>query len=118
MGLRNRVLNDMLFARDQTLDMLNVADDRIQGGIRRHVYGQAADGSYPDAVSMAMGQMFHLPREQYAKYDHGNLGLIASRSLQAGGVTAAGAGLAKLTSAFAEQFGGSGDQAGSNTLYM
>ena len=99
-------------------NMLGIADDHVQGFIREGIYGQRPDGSYPNGFNAAMGQTFHIPRQQYAGYDQGNLGLIGSRALQAGGVTAAGAGLIGLTQQMAETFGGTGDSYGNETLYM
>jgi len=111
----------MLFARNQALDMLNVADDRIQGGIRRGLYGQQPDGSYDnEGLRKLMGEAVHIPRSEYLPSEQWQL--AANRGVQYGamgaGVTAAGSALVDLTHAFAEQFGGSGDQTTSGTLYM
>ena len=99
-------------------NMLGIADDHVQGFIREGVYGQRPDGTYPNAFNSFMGEALHIPRQQYSQYENGTMGLIGSRALQAGGVTAAGVGLAQLTQQMAETFGGTGDSYGDETLYM
>ena len=56
---------------------------------------------------------------QYEDTDFGGKAAIfANRAAHAGGLTAAGAGLATLTGAIVNQFGGPADQPTDNQLYM
>jgi hypothetical protein len=100
------------------LEMLGVLDDRVQGNIRRRVYGERADGTYAHPAADAMATMFHSPRSAYAENPNGNYYLAGSRALQAGGVTAAGIGLANLTQQMMSTFGGPKDEPSDGTLYM
>lgn len=93
-------------------------DDRIQSYMREQVYGQRSDGTYGNPVQGLMGEVFHQPRDVYARHPQGNIGLIASRGLQAGTVTAAGAGLINLSQRMAETFNNAADQQTDSTLYM
>jgi len=118
---RNKALAHVLGARDQSLEMINSVDDRIQGGLRQHLYGQHSDGSYDnDGLRKLIGESIHIPRSKYGRDQQWEL--AANRGVQYGamgaGVTAAGAGLIELTQRMAETFGGSGDISGSDTLYM
>lgn len=97
---------------------LGSIDDRIQSAIRKNVYGQQPDGSYPNVFLGSAAEIFHQPREVYARHPQGHIGLIGSRGLQAGAVTAAGASLIDLTNQFANSFGGPADQQERGTLPM
>ena len=118
---RNKALAHVLGARDRSLEMINSVDDRIQNGLRHHLYGQQADGSYDsDGLRQLLGEAIHIPRSEYGPDQQWEL--AANRGIQYGamgaGVTAAGAGLIELTQRMAETFGGSGDVSGRDTLYM
>ena len=122
MGIRNRINNEYVGARDwmhhDGLDQFNAVDDRVQR-YARQTYDDAAYafgdslGGVPHDVLRTMGQVIHGDRRNMEIGD-----LIATRGLQAGGLTAAGVGLANLTQRMAETFGGTGDTSGSDTLYM
>ena len=93
-------------------------DDYVQGGIRKHVYGQQDDGTYGNPIGAAMGEIFHTDRHTYANHPSGYIGLAGSRGLQAGAVTAAGMGLMNLTRAVTDTFGGGADEMEPGGLHM
>ena len=120
---RNKALAYMLGLRDQSLEMINSVDTRVQNHAH-DAYMNAANymgdslGGVPRSGLQFIGDAVHQPASAYPNTINGRAGLIGARALQAGGVTAAGAGLANLTQQMAETFGGTGDIAGSDTLYM
>mgnify|MGYP006872179537 CR=1 FL=1 len=98
---------------------LNSMDDRVQefardtyGRIVSHVPERAR--GYLDDVS----QLIHADRSSFDNSWQGKTALYGTRALQAGGITAAGAGLIDLTHWTANTFGGPADDAGPNTLPM
>lgn len=113
-----------LHGRDQSvqeklMDMLGALDDRVQGAAR-NAYGATANAlgdrmgyDTRDTIN-TIGQFVHGDRRVYDQSRMGTAELLASRGLQAGGITAAGAQLIGLT----EAFGGGGDEPKPGTLYM
>ncbi len=126
MGIRNRLRNEALGAAiygDQiAMPALGRFDDRVQS-YARNTYRQAAD-ALPDSWTGARGavesfaDMVHAPRSAYSDDFGGRSAMMAARGLQAGGITAAGAGLINLTHQFQNAFGGPGDQSKPGTLEM
>ena len=105
-------------------DGINRVDDAAQGFIRNKVLGLPTDGSIlPKDAFMrvpreVLGTAMHSARAGYtgdgtqykANPGVGNaIGVGLSRALQAGGITAAGFGLAKLTHDYQNMFGGPAD---------
>ena len=98
-------------------DALGRADDAVQRTIREKVLRVPADGSEPQGplgtARKVMAQTVHAGRaggnapgvyKYQGNSDRENMAsLIASRALQAGGVTLAGAGLMELTQSLANQ---------------
>ena len=119
MGLRNRINNEFVGARDYMrhdgMDRINSLDDRVQAYARQQ-YTDAAEllgdslNGYPRSGVEFVRDLVHADRSQFTNDAAGRLGLYGTRALQAGGVTAAGAGLVDLTHAFASMFGGPADQ--------
>ena len=121
-NLRNRVNNEFIGAKDWAmndgLERLNAVDDRVQAYARQQYDDMAyamgdSLGGYPRSMLEMMGQVVHADRRDLYPGE-----LVATRALQAGGLTAAGVGLANLTQQMAETFGGTGDQTTDQTLYM
>jgi hypothetical protein len=104
-------------------NMLGIVDDRVQAYGRKtymeagEAFGDAMGGVPRDALR-GMGQFIHGDRSVFPDSAYGQAQILASRGLQAGGLTAAGVGLANLTQQMAETFGGTGDSYGDETLYM
>ena len=98
---------------------LNSMDDRVQE-FARDTYGHIGNHvperyrSYVDDFS----DLIHRDRSKYGDSWDEQTALYATRALQAGGITAAGAGLIDLTHAMASSFGGPADDAGPGTLPM
>ncbi|WP_159098295.1 hypothetical protein [Synechococcus sp. WH 8016] len=98
---------------------LNRMDDRVQE-FARNTYGRMGNyvpegaRGYLDDVS----ELIHKDRSGFDNSWQGKTALYGTRALQAGGITAAGAGLIDLTHAMASTFGGPADDAGPNTLPM
>ena len=98
-------------------DVLGRADDAVQGYIREKILRVPADGSRPQgplaSARELMAQTVHAGRaggnasDKYryqGNSDRENMAsMIASRALQAGGVTLAGAGLMEMTAALTGQ---------------
>lgn len=100
-------------------DMFGAVDDKVQGAAR-YVLGER-DGKFEGSGTLqtagaALGYAMHGSREQIRKGGspmwEQNAYLIGTRAAQAGGLTAAGYGLAQLTT----QFGGPADQQEPNQL--
>ena len=104
-------------------NVLGIVDDRVQA-YGRQAYMDAGDafgdamGGVPRDALRGMGQFIHGDRSVFPNSPYGQAQILASRGLQAGGLTAAGVGLANLTQQMAETFGGTGDSYGDETLYM
>lgn len=109
--------------RNAILDMLSRGDARVQE-YGRGFYNNIADGLIPDSrprVQQAIrdfGGMMHKSDHMYANTVQGQAELAAVRALQAGGVTAAGAGLVNLTHQLANAFGGPADEPSQGALYL
>lgn len=119
--------------RRQLLDQIIRADDMTQAAIRDHILRLPKDGTPLSPESPAagvrnfLGKAVHQARPGYtgdktfyrAQNTTGDeyIGLLAARALQAGGLTAAGVGLANLTHQFQNQFGGPADSQPMNDLY-
>ena len=105
------------------MQMLGNLDERIQAVGRNAAYG-ARDrfgdslGGYPRDIANTIGEFVHAPRSEFSNDASGLTALIASRGLQAGGITAAGAGLINLTHQMQNQFGGASDVPRPGTLPM
>ena len=105
------------------LQMVQAIDDRVQAA-GRSVYDMTANqfgnsmNGIPKNVLGVMGQAVHGDRAGFEDNLLGQSQLYATRALQAGGLTAAGVGLANLTHAFQNQFGGPADESSPGTLYM
>ena len=98
---------------------LNSMDDRVQR-FARDTYKRGT-GYLPESIGGPIdgfGNILHADRSMYEDTAMGKLGLYGSRAAQAGGITAAGAGLIDLTHAMASTFGGPADDAGPTTLPM
>ena len=108
-------------------DAIGAVDDSVQGFIREKVYGLPEDGSRAEGQPFRnfMGQVFHGSRAgnpgktayRVEDSNEGKFAVGASRSAQAGAVTAAGLGLMELTKAIGS-FGGPADQPEPNQLPM
>ena len=98
---------------------LGRADDAVQGAIRKHILrlpedGSTLDGSRTSIPRQALGYFIHQARPNSpsatvyrdAPGAMGWVNTVASRAIQAGGLTAAGSALLDLTTAF----GGPADQ--------
>ena len=98
---------------------LGRADDAVQGAIRQHILrlpedGSTLDGSRTSIPRQALGYFIHQARPNSpsatvyrdAPGAVGWMNTVASRAIQAGGLTAAGSALLDLTAAF----GGPADQ--------
>ena len=103
-------------------DALGNIDDRVQGAARYQL-GER-DGRFPEGDNGAfqmgktmLGDIIHGDRRTFTDDWQGKTAIFGSRALQAGGLTAAGAGLANLTGAIYNQaFGGEADQVESGQL--
>ena len=120
---RNKALAMGLAARDRSLEMLNSVDNRVQAAARNAYYeaGDAFDDALGGSVRAGfrtMGDLVHGSRDTFRDGRRGDSEFLATRALQAGGLTVAGQGLANLTQQMSETFGGTGDTRGDNTLYM
>ena len=101
-------------------DMFGAVDDKVQGAAR-YVLGER-DGKYSgkgnnfQMGAAVLGTAMHSSREQVRNSGspmwEQNAYLIGTRAAQAGGLTAAGYGLAQLTT----QFGGPADEQEPNQL--
>jgi len=103
-------------------DMFGAVDDKVQGAAR-YVLGER-DGQFPanpgpvDVAKRTLAEYMHGTRQQVRgdgspKWEQ-NAYLIGTRAAQAGGLTAAGYGLAQLIT----QFGGPADQQEPNQLRL
>ena len=113
-------------------DAFGAADDFYIGGIRDNVLRIPATGDVPDGEFLSgfrnnLGTIFSAragaegvnPDYQYNNNNFGDkAGIFANRAFHAGGLTAAGLGLAELTGAVVNQFGGPADQQPQSQLYM
>ena len=108
-------------------DVVGGVDDVIQGKIRYLLgerNGKWNEEGLGNLIKAAYGIAMHSDRHQLQKAIdikaepawHKPVYLAGTRGLQAGAVTAAGAGLANLTHAFQNQFGGPADYASSSEL--
>jgi len=109
--------------RKSSLDMINAVDNSVQTLGRQtydHIGNMFGDsmGGVPGDSARFLGELVHAPNSAYPNTASGRAGLYASRGLQAGGITAAGAGLLNLSHRMAETFGGTGDLTSEDTLYM
>lgn len=115
----------MMDALRKAGDRLNGFDDRVQAAARYQL-GER-DGRFPEGQvgpfqlgKTMLGDIIHADRSEYTNDWQGKTALFGSRALQAGGLTAAGAGLVNLTGAIYNQtFGGEADgsQPGQLPLY-
>jgi len=127
MGIRNRLTNEALGAAlygDRVVrPALGRFDNKVQA-YGRNAFNEIADGLIPDSrpgMQQAIrdfGGMMHRPNNAYANTAQGQAELAAVRALQAGGVTAAGAGLVNLTHQLANAFGGPADEPSQGALYL
>ena len=114
-------------------DFLGGVDDKVQGFIRDKVYRVPNDGTrmnsegkdFGKSARSFMAQTFHgaragAPGNTAYRMEDSNAGkfaVFASRAAQAGGLTAAGVGLANITDAVMK-FGGPADQQEPNQIQM
>ncbi len=119
-SLGARVMESLRYGGDQ----LGRLDDQVQR-YARNTYvdaGRAFDNRQGSTVMgdavVSLGDIIHAPRQAFRDDASGYMGLAASRALQAGGLTAAGAGLANLTGRMVDSFGGPADEPGPGELYM
>ena len=127
MGIRNRVNNEYVGARDWArndgMDRVNSLDDRVQA-FGRQTYTDAAElvgdrlGGYPRGGLEFVRDIVHADRSQYTNDAAGKISMFGSRALQAGGMTAAGASLIDLSIRMGETFGGPADYQEQNSLPM
>ena len=97
-------------------DRLGQADDAVQGFLRKRLFGTDDPNQDSEAMKyLAMSAFRARPQAagdttfRFTDNTEGRAAMVASRAMQAGGVTAAGAGLAGLTQ-MVMQFGGPADQ--------
>lgn len=114
--------------RARLLEMLQNLDDRVQSTARSG-YGYVAKQMPPDIGNAlnAVGELVHVYRPNAPSgfvgtrannTPGGAANLYATRALQAGGITAAGAGLLNLTNLLTNSFGGRADETSPDTLPM
>ena len=115
-------------AAKATTDKLGQADDAIQSFIREKVIGFPADGNRGETgasrtARTILGAPFRArpgsasdTEFRFTDDQAGRAAMIASRALQAGIVTAAGANMINLTDQLMEQYGGPGDQPDPSTM--
>ena len=109
--MRERMMEVLRMAGDS----LGNIDDRVQEAARYQL-GER-DGRFPEGEvgpfqlgKTMLGDIIHADRSEYTNDWQGKTAIFGSRALQAGGLTAAGAGLANLTGAIYNQaFGGEAD---------
>ena len=106
-------------ATDRLMQMLLGLDDQVQA-MGRNVYSSAANAlgdrfgyDVRDSIN-DIGQLVHADRRAFDGTGAQQAELMATRALQAGGLTVAGANLLNLANAF----GGGADQPEPGTLYM
>ena len=112
-----------------TRDFAVATDDVIQGAVRDHILRLPQEGRLPKDAPLSaarefLGHTVHQARHGYGSenyaYKAGDFpgdkeAVLASRALQALGLTGAGYGLAQLTHQFQNEFGGPADSQPMNT---
>ena len=127
MGFRNRINNEFVGARDY---MRHDGMDQL-GNIDRYINERALNAYYnvgdrmgdrmggaPRSLVNTVGELVHGARNTFPEGRGGDAQFLATRALQAGGVTVAGAQLMNLTHQMASAFGGPADQQERGTLPM
>jgi len=127
MGIRNRVNNEYVGARDWArndgMDQLGYVDRQINERALRAYHGVGdrfgdSLGGAPRSVVHTIGELVHGARDTFSEGRGGDAQFLATRALQAGGMTAAGASLIDLSIRMGETFGGPADYQEQNSLPM
>ena len=120
---RELVMDALGTGAGKARDMAVATDDFVQGAVRDHILRLPQEGRLPQDAPLSaarefLGHTVHQARHGYGPdnyaYKAGDFpgdrqAVLASRALQAAGLTAAGYGLAQLTHQFQNEFGGPAD---------
>lgn len=122
-GMRGRTLEALRAGADKAVEGIVTVDDLAQALIRDHLLRLPQEGRLPKDAPMSaarefLGHTVHQARHGYGSdnyaYRAGDFpgdreAVLASRALQAAGLTAAGYGLAQLTHQYQNMFGSPAD---------